>query len=110
MGLKVSLNDIRLTSMKLQLFLYKAANITNCRHISVTKTVPADESYSILTPNDLILGRSSGKPAEDYGKMDESSKSQRAQLIQDVTDHYWRRWAMEVTPLQVKRQHWHQSK
>ena len=88
--LKVSVNDIRLTSMELQLFLYEAANITNCRPISVTKTIPADGSYSILTPNDLILGRSTGKPAEDDGKMDESSKSQRAQLIQEVTDHYWR--------------------
>ena len=42
--------------------------------------------------------------------MDDSSKSQQAQLIQDVTDHYWRRCAVEVTPLQVIRQRWHQTK
>ena len=85
--LKVSVNDVRLTSMELQLFLYQHHQLPP---ISVTKTIPADGPYSILTPNDLILGRLTGKPAEDDGKMDESSKSQRAQLIQDVTNHYWR--------------------
>ena len=66
--LKVSVNDVRLTSMELQLFLYEAANISNCQPISVTKAIPTDGSYSILTPNDLILGRLSGKPAESKKK------------------------------------------
>ena len=107
--LKISVNDVKLTSMELQLFLFEAANITNSRPISVVKRIPADGSYSILTPNDLILGRATGKPAEDDGNVDTSSKSQRAQLVQDVADHYWKRWASEVTPIHVIRQKWHES-
>ena len=102
--LKISVNNVKLTALELQLFLYEAAHISNCRPMSVQKKVPADGSYSILTPNNLILGRSTGKPAEDDGIVDNSSKSQRAQLVQDVTDHYWKRWAVEVTPKQVMRQ------
>ena len=54
--LKISMMDVKLTSMELQLFLFEAANITNSRPVSVVKSIPADGSYSILTPNDLILG------------------------------------------------------
>ena len=39
--------------------------------------------------------------------MDTSSKSLCAQLVQDVADHFWQRWAAEVTPIHVIRQRWH---
>ena len=42
--------------------------------------------------------------------MDTGSKSARAQLVQDVADHYWKRWAAEVTPIQVIQQQWHVHK
>ena len=105
--LKISVNDVKLTTMELQLFLYEAANITNSRPISAAKRIPADGSYNILTPNNLLLGRAIGNPAEDDGNVDSSSKSQRAQLVQEVADHFWQRWAAEVTPIHVIRQRWH---
>ena len=61
--LKISVNDEKLTSFELQLFLFEAANITNSRPISAAKRIPADGSYTILTPNDLLLGRAIGNPA-----------------------------------------------
>merc|ERR1712237_119096 len=82
--LKISVNDVKLTSMELQLFLFEAANITNSRPISAAKRIPVDSSYTILTPNDLLMGRAIGNPAEDDGNVDTSSKSQRVQLVQDV--------------------------
>ena len=105
--LKSSVNDVKLTTMELQLFLFEATNITSSRPISVEKRIPADGSYNILTPNDLILGRAIGTRAEDDGNMDTSSKSACAQLVQDVADHFWKRWAAEVTPTPVIRQQWH---
>ena len=74
------------------------------------KRIPADGSYNILTPNDLLLGRAKGNPAADSGIVDNSSKNQRAQLIQEVTDHFWQQWASEVTPVRVIRQQWHETK
>ena len=58
--LKISVNNVKLTTMELQLFLYEAPNITNSRPISAEKRIPADGSYNILTPNDL-LGKSERK-------------------------------------------------
>ena len=98
--------DVKLTSMELQLFLFEAASITNSRPVSVVKRIPADGSYSILTPNDLILGCAIGKPAKDDGRVDTSSKGQCTQLVQDVADHFWKRWASEVTPIYVIWQKW----
>ena len=57
-------------------------------------------------PNDLILGHATGKPARDDGKVNTSSKGQRAQLVEDVTDNFWTHWASDVTPIQVIRQKW----
>merc|ERR1712237_104536 len=99
--LKISVNNVKLTTMELQLFLHEAANITNSRPISAEKRVPADSSHNILTPNDLLLGRAKGNPAVDSEIVDNSSKNQRAQLVQEVTDHFWHRWASEVTPVRV---------
>ena len=60
--------------------------------------------------NFQLLGKAKGNPAADDGIVDNSSKSQRAQLVQEVTDHFWQRWASEVTPVWVIRQWWHESK
>ena len=72
--------------------------------------IPVDGSYNILTPNNLLLGRAKGNPAADDGIVDNSSKSQQAQLVQEVTDHFWKRWASEVTPICAIQQQWHKSK
>merc|ERR1712237_247093 len=69
--------------------------------------IPADVSYTILTPNDLLLGRARGFPAEDDGSVNVSSIKQHAQLVQDLADHFWRCWAAEVTPIHVIREKWH---
>ena len=50
-----------------------------------------------------------GNPAEDDGNMDTNSKSQRAQLVQEVADHFWKRWASEVTPIHIIRQQWQEK-
>ena len=72
------MSDVRLTTLELQLFLMEATSVTNCRPISIQKRLPADGSYRILTQNDLILGRVSGKPVEDDGTADFRKKSERA--------------------------------
>ena len=88
--LKILINYVRLTALDLQLFLMEAAGVTNCRPISIQKRIPADRSYKILTPNNLILGRVSGKPLEDNGSADFGKKSEQAQLVADMTDHFWK--------------------
>ena len=73
--LKISMMDVKLTSMELQLFLFEAASITNSRPVSVVKRIPADGSYSILTPNDLILGGAHRQASE--GRWQSRHKFQR---------------------------------
>ena len=83
--------------------------MSNDRPISVHKMIPANGSYQILTPNCLLLGRATNKPAQDDDNEDFGKKSERLQLVADVTQHFWKRWAAEVTPIEVVRQRWHET-
>ena len=107
--LKISMRDCRLTALELQLFLMEAADMSNDRLISVHKRIPADGSYRILTPNCLLLGRAANKPAQDDGNEDFRKKSERLQLVAEVTQHFWKRWAAEVTPIEVVRWRRHET-
>ena len=107
--LKISMGDCRLTALKVHLFLMEAADMSNNRLISVHKRIPADGSYQILTPNCLLLGRATNKLAQDDSNEDFCKKSDRLQLVADVTQHFWKRWAAEVTPMKVVWHRWHKT-
>ena len=89
--------------------LMEAADLSNDRPISVHRRIPADGSYQILTTNCLLLGRAANKPAQDDGNENFRKKSERLQLVADVTQHFWKRWAAEVMPMEVVRQRWHET-
>ena len=82
------MGDCRLTALELQLFLMEAADVSNDRPISVHRRIPADGSYQILTPNCFLLGRAANKPAQDDGNEDFGKKSERLQLVAEVTQHF----------------------
>ena len=37
------------------------------------------------------------------------TKSQRFELVQSITKHFWERWSMEVTPIWLLRRKWHET-
>ena len=51
------MGDSRVTPLELQKIFMEAANICNERPIGLSQP-RADESYEIITPNQLLLGRS----------------------------------------------------
>ena len=62
--LKLSVGDSRLTPVELQTILYEISNICNERPIGLSKP-RADGSYVVVTPNQLLLGRSNSILPDD---------------------------------------------
>ena len=70
----------------------------------------ADGSFKVLTPNCLLIGRSTNKVPDDSQLVSQLKKSERYQLIQQITVEFWKRWAEEVTPENVVGQKWHEKR
>ena len=73
-SLKHTIGENLLTFAEFQTVLYRVANIVNSRPIGViTGSDPADPKP--LTPNDLLLGRSTGGAPQGLFDTDKSSKA-----------------------------------
>ena len=107
--LKISVGNMRLTPLELQTVLFEAANLSNERPIGLRKTPSADGYFSALTPNCLLMGRSSNAVPDDTNLSSHLKKSERYELIQTVTGEFWRMWSEQVVPESVLRQKWHET-
>ena len=63
-----------------------------------------DESY--LSPNDLLLGRTSPEVPQGPFEENASTKS-RFHFVQQVAAAFWKRWIREVFPNLVIQKKWH---
>ena len=87
-----------------QTVVYEAAQLVNQRPIGRQPLTPDDGTY--LCPNDLILGRSTNHvPQGPFNK--KSNMNQRLNFIQEIVDHFWKRWSREVFPSLVIEPKWH---
>lgn len=106
--LRLSIGDSILTPVELQTVLYETANICNERPIGLSR--PRDDgSYSLITPNHLLLGRSSNILPDDTDLATNLPMSARYRLVNHVTSCFWRKWSSEVSPGLVVRQKWHEA-
>ena len=105
----IAVGSSRLTPVELQTVFYEVANLSNERPIGLVKVPSADGSFKVLTPNNLLLGRSLAEVPDDTHLETKLKKSERYKLIQHVTAEFWRRWSAEVTPQFIIRQKWHQD-
>ena len=88
----------------LQTVLFEAAELVNSRPIGRHPTDPDEGVY--LSPNDLLLGRSSSRPPR--GPFLESSGSKRRyECIQRIIDGFWKKWNRDFFPSILVRQKWH---
>ena len=55
------------------------------------------------------MGRSTKSVPDDVNLASNLSKSERYQLIAQVTRDFWSRWAAQVTPEHVIRKKWHET-
>ena len=68
---------------------------------------PEDGTY--LSPNDLLLGRSSGKVTG--GQFASTvTKQIRYRFIQKIVSAFWQKWTRDYFPSLVIRQKWHTAK
>ena len=105
----ISVGSNRLTPLELQTVLFEVANLSNERPIGINKTPTADGTFELLTPNSLLIGRSLNAVPDDVQLASHLKKSERYQIIQTVTEEFWKRWAEQVTPEAIIRQKWHEQ-
>ena len=87
-----------------QTVLYEAAQLVNQRPIGNHPTHPNEESY--LSPNDLLLGRSSPDVPQVLFEV-ETNSCNRYNFTQIVISTVWRRWIREVFQNLVVQRKWH---
>ena len=63
--LAISASFTRLSPLELQTVLMEAANLSNERPIGVVRTPKSDGTFSVITPNSLLMGRSRNLVPDD---------------------------------------------
>ena len=107
--IKAAIGGSKLSPVELQTVFFEVANMANERPIGVHKKPLADGSYKPLTPNCFLFGRSTGELPDDSELAYRFKNSERYELVQQVTQYFWSRWAVEVTPESVVRAKWHET-
>ena len=106
--LTLSIGDSRLTPLELQTILMEVADMCNERPIGMSK--PRDDgTYELITPNQLLHGRSANMLPDDTPLTEDLPVTNRYRLVQHVTAQFWERWSDLVTPGLVHRQKWHKK-
>jgi hypothetical protein len=106
-ALKTSIGDQVFTYAEFQTIMFEAAQIVNQRPIGRKPATPEEGSY--LSPNDLLLGRSTNHvPQGPFAET--SSIKQRMSFLQEIVNRFWKRWSREVFPSMVIEAKWHTEK
>ena len=106
--LRLSIGDTRLSPLELQTILMEISNICNERPIGLSQ--PRDDgSYTVLTPNHLLLGRSGNVLPDDAELAESLPGPSRYRLVNFVTTAFWKKWTSEVTPRSILRPKWHEE-
>ena len=96
-----------LTFSELQLAFYEIANVINTRPIGVVPN--SDPECPVpITPNDLLLGRSTNEVPPGPFKA-KASITKRYRFVQGLVDDWWKRWSDLVLPSLVPSYKWTHS-
>ena len=96
-----------LTFSELQLVFYEIANVINTRPIGVVPN--SDPECPVpITPNDLLLGRSTNEVPPGPLKA-KASITKRYRFVQGLVDDWWKRWSDLVLPSLVPSYKWTHS-
>ena len=104
--IKHAIGDSRITPLELQTILMEIADICNERPITAAKP-REDGTYCLVTPNQLLMGRSGNQLPDDGEIAEDLGVTSRYRLINHVTTMFWQRWSAEVSPSLIVRQKWH---
>ena len=105
-----AIGDIKLTYNELNTMFLEIANLCNERPIGVKPNQSTDPEF--LSPNSLYLGRASSRiasgPFSASDLLEDPQKiSTRFQLVQAVTNQFWKVWTKLYFPTLIIRKKWH---
>ena len=105
-AMSAAIGESILTYSELQTVLYEVANLLNERPIGRHPTSPEDGTY--LSPNDLLLGRSTSKVPN--GPFKESlNPNHRFEFVQQIIEAFWKKWTRDYFPSLLVQKKWHNS-
>ena len=103
-SIKLPVGPHTFSSGELQMILFEIANIINSRPIGIV-TGRDPEDAKPLTPNDLLLGRSTGEVPQ--GPFDSNkSITKRFRYLQQIITDWWDHWYRVVLPTLVPSYKW----
>ena len=106
-AIRVSIGNQVLTLSEMQTVLYESANLVNERPIGRHPNSADDGVY--LSPNDLLLGRSSSEvPSGQFNNF--VSKQVRYRFVQNIVNSFWQKWTRDYFPSLIIRQKWHTAR
>jgi len=103
-AINFSVHNQRLSPSEFITVCAEITNVLNERPIGVLPGLDAE--ISILTPNSLLLGRSMGSNPGGWQAQNQSL-TQRLQLVQTVSDLFWKRWVELGAPGLIVQRKWH---
>ena len=103
--IRISIGNQRLSLPEMTTVLYQIANLMNERPLG---TLPGhDSEISILTPNSLLLGRSTASNPGGYES--QPTLRSRITLVENTIRHFWSNWTQLFAPTLVKHNKWRQD-
>ena len=105
---KLSVGDTKLTSLELQTALMEIADLCNERPLG--GVLPREDgTFEVVTPNQLLLGRSGNAVPDDSTVLGNLPMTARYRAVSHVSTSFWHRWCTFVGPSLVTQQKWHQK-
>ena len=92
-----------LSFSQLQTVSFESAHLVNTRPIGEHPMDPDDGAY--LSPNDLLLGRSSN--AIPQGPFRNVKISRMFFFLQEIVSNFWKKWTRDYFPSLIIQQKWH---
>ena len=106
--LRLAIGDSCPSPLELQTVLMEVANMCNERPIGLSPP-RSDGSYTLITPNHLLMGRSTSVLPDDTQLASEMPMKSRYRMINHLTTSFWKMWCSSVSPGLVVRQKWHKK-
>ena len=102
-AISVAVGNSRLSVPEILTVFTESANMINERPIGY---MPSPDSHiNILTPNSLLLGRSSAQNPGGYDP--DPTPQSRLSLVENITNQFWKSWTELYVPMLVKQSKWH---
>ena len=102
-AIELSVRKQRLSVIEMLTVFTQAADLLNERPLGVLPGF--DSPLTVLTPNSLLLGRSTSRNPGGYSSTHTSLRSRLA-LVQGIVDQFWTHWTTLYAPTLIRQSKW----